>query len=156
MKSIIEKFKMPIDKKDILPVLKSGIFLSVIGGLLIGAFHLLFTYLFRFSLSWLFLIILASLIAKRIKYSYQTHHILYQVISIIFFFFAFYLMSLTMYVGLYFLYGYINISEYIVLLNPLQYFDFLSPFQTYFFTLNNLLDVFFFIIGIIYAYIYSK
>jgi hypothetical protein len=156
MKKLIAELKKPLNKKDIMPVIKSGIFMSFVGGLLIGAFHLLFTFSFDFSLTWLFLLILAHLTAKRIKRSYEDYHILYQFMSIFFFLFSFYLMSVTMYMGLFFLYGYSDLSLYLPLLNPIRYFSFLSPFQPYFFELSNLFDIFFLTIGLIYAYIYSK
>jgi hypothetical protein len=156
MKKLIAEFKKPLNKKDIMPVIKSGIFMSFVGGLLIGSFHLLFTYSFDFSLTWLFLLILAHLMARRIKRTYENYHILYQFISVFFFLVSFYLMSVTMYSGLFFLYGYTDITLYIPLLNPIRYFSFLNPFESYFFELSNLFDIFFLTIGLIYAYIYSK
>lgn len=152
----MQEFKKPVHQKDILPVLRSGVFVSVTGGLIIGALHLLFIYFLDFSLSWLFLLILAHLIARRILQSYNEYHILYSLISVFFFIFSFYLMNLTMMMGIYFINNVFNFEVIKTLLNPLLYFQFLNPFASGFFQTNNILDVVFFIVGIVYSYRFSK
>jgi len=130
--------------------------MSFTGGLLIGALHLLFTYLFNFSLTWLMLFVLAHLTARRIRGAYIQYHILYSILSIFFFVLAYYIMSLTLYGGLFYLGNVTEVSFYVMLLNPLPYFNFLNPLTSFFLTVENLFEVIFFIIGTIYAYRYSK
>ncbi|MDI6452274.1 hypothetical protein [Peloplasma aerotolerans] len=151
-----EMLKEPIQKGDIMPVIRQGIFMSLMGGLLIGSLHLLFTYLFNFSLTWLMLFILAFLTAKRIKGAYIQYHILYSILTVFFFFLAYYFMSITLYGGLYFLSGITEFRHYVSLFNPLIHFEFLNPFTGYFFAVENLFELLFFIIGTIYAYRHSK
>lgn len=150
------EFKKPIHREDLMPVLGSGIFMSFTGGLIIGVLHLVFMYYLQFSLTWLFLLILAHLIAKRIQSSYQNYHILYSFLSIFFFIISFYLMNVTLTTGIYFISNVINTEIAISLLNPLLYFRFLNPFRTNFFGIDNILEVIFFIVGIIYSYRFSK
>src|SRR3989339_1017271 len=90
------EFKKPIHREDLMPVLGSGIFMSFTGGLIIGVLHLVFMYFLQFSLTWLFMLILAHLIAKRIQSSYQNYHILYSFLSVFFFIISFYLMHVTL------------------------------------------------------------
>jgi len=151
-----KRLKEPIHQSDLMPVIRQGIFMSFTGGLLIGAMHLLFTFLFNFSLTWLMLFVLAHLIARRIKNAYIEYHVIYSIISIIFFIIAYYIMSLTLYGGLFYINNIIDPKLYLMLLNPIQYFIFLNPLTTYFLTVENLIEVIFFIIGTLYAYRYSK
>ncbi|MCR3906605.1 MAG: hypothetical protein NUK62_06240 [Tenericutes bacterium] len=151
-----EMLKEPIQKGDIMPVIRQGIFMSLMGGLLIGSLHLLFTYLFNFSLTWLMLFVLAFLTAKRVKGAYIQYHILYSILTVVFFFLAYYFMSITLYGGLYYLSGITEFKHYASLFNPLIHFQFLNPFTGYFFAVENLFELLFFIIGTIYAYRYSK
>ena len=152
----MQAFNQPVNKKDVLPVLRSGFFMSITGGLIIGALHLLFMYYLDFSLSWLFLLILAHLIARRILQSYQHYHILFSIISVLFYIFAYYLMNLTMMMGIYFISDVFSMEIVRYLINPLLYFRFLNPLASGFFTTSNILDVVFFIVGIVYSYRFSK
>lgn len=152
----MQAFKQKIDKNDVLPVLRSGFFMSITGGLIIGALHLLFLYVFNFTLTWLFLLILAHLIAKRIHRSYQTYHILYSIFAVFFFLFSFYLMHLTSMTGLYFINDVFSFGIFKALMNPILYFQFLNPLGSGFFQTNNILDVVFFVAGIVYSYTFSK
>ncbi len=151
-----KRLKEPIHQSDLMPVLRQGIFMSLSGGLLIGSMHLLLTFLFNFSLTWLMLLVLAHLIARRIKSAYLEHHVLFSILSIFFFVLAYYIMSLTLYGGLFYINHIQDINLYLMLLNPLQYFSFLNPLSGYFLTVENLFEVIFFIIGTVYAYRYSK
>ncbi|MBU1142874.1 MAG: hypothetical protein KKH92_04430 [Firmicutes bacterium] len=152
----IDQMKLPIHKDDLMPVIRQGIFMSFTGGLLIGALHAFFTFQFGFSLTWLLLFILAHLTATRIRRSYNEYHILYSILSIFFFLLAYYLMSITLNLGVLFLYDALVPSFIIQVLNPLQYFKFINPFSSQFYSVDNMLELLFFLIGTYYAYRYSK
>ncbi|MDY0074343.1 MAG: hypothetical protein RBR75_00465 [Acholeplasmataceae bacterium] len=149
-------WKKPIHRDDLLPVLRSGFFMAFTGGIAIGTLHLLFIFTLRFTLTWLFMLILSHLTAKRIARSYQTYHIAYSILSIFFFLLSYYLMSLTLNIGVYYLSDVFNFTVLIHLLNPFHYIQFLNPLSIGFFTVENILDVVFFIIGIVYSYRFSK
>lgn len=99
--SLKHEFSKPIDKQDLMPVLRSGFFMSFTGGLILGLVHFIFLYYFNFSIIWLLLLVLSHLMATRIRSSYQSYHIMYPLISITFFLFAYYLMNVTMTSGIY-------------------------------------------------------
>jgi len=151
-----EQMKLPLHKDDLMPVIRQGIFMSFTGGLLIGALHAFFTFQFGFSLTWLFLFILAHLTASRIRRSYNKYHILYSILSIFFFILAYYLMSITLNLGVLFLYDALVSNFILQVLNPLPYFSFINPFSSQFFTIDNMLELLFFFIGTLYAFKYSK
>ncbi|RJX25954.1 MAG: hypothetical protein C4537_03620 [Acholeplasma sp.] len=154
--SLKHEFAKPILKNDLMPVLRSGFFMSFTGGLILGLIHFIFTYYFSFSIIWLLLLVLSHLMATRIKQSYQTYHILYPLLSVLFFLFAYYLMNVTMGVGIYIILNLVSLENILLILIPFQYFRFLLPISAYFFSVNNLLQIVFFIIGIVYAYRYSR
>lgn len=149
-------FKKPIHKQDLMPVLYSGFFISITGGLIAGALHMLLMSAFRFSLSWLMMLVLAHIISRRIIQSYKEYHLLYPLLSAVFFVISFYIMQLTWSSGVYFLMGTFNFKIFISLLNPLYYFGFLFPWRSGFFYIENILDVVFFIVGVAYSYRFSK
>ncbi len=153
---LIEQMKLPIRKDDLMPVIRQGIFMSFTGGLLIGALHAFFSFQFGFTLTWLMLFILAHLTASRIKRTYSQYHILYSIFSVLFFLLAYYLMSITLNLGLLFLYDALVANFIFQVLNPLQYFRFINPFSQTFFSVDNMLELLFFLIGTYYAYRYSK
>ena len=154
--NIFDQFKEPIHKNDIMPVIRQGIFMSIVGGLLIGSIQMLFVYMFQFSLLWLMLFVFAYQLAKRIRYAYTEYHILFSVLSVFFFIFGYYLYNTTLYIGLFSLSMQLELNQILYILNPFIAFQFLNPFSGYFFDVNNLLDVVFFLIGVFYAYRYSK
>jgi hypothetical protein len=151
-----KRLKEPIHQSEIMPVLRQGIFMSLSGGLLIGSMHLLLTFLFNFSLTWLMLLVLAHLIARRIRSAYLEYHVIFSLISIFFFVLAYYIMSLTLNLGVLFLYDALVANFILQVLNPLQYFSFLNPFSNQFFSVDNMLELLFFFIGTLYAFKYSK
>ncbi len=153
---LFDQLKLPIRKDDLMPVIRQGIFMSFTGGLLIGALHAFFSFQFGFTLTWLMLFILAHLTASRIKRSYSEYHILYSILSVFFFLLAYYLMSITLNLGVLFLYDALVVSFILQVLNPLQYFNFFNPFSGQFFSVDNMLELLFFLIGTYYAYRYSK
>lgn len=154
--SLKYEFSKPMDKQDLMPVLRSGFFMSFTGGLILGLVHFIFTYYFNFSIIWLLLLVLSHLMATRIRSSYQTYHIIYPFISIAFFLFAYYLMNVTMTSGIYIILNLWSLEVFFPMLNPIPYFTFLLPLGVYFFSVNNILQIVFFIIGIVYAYRYSR
>jgi hypothetical protein len=155
--SIQQQFKESYNNYDLIDVIKQGLFMAFVGGLLIGSLQLLIAYSFNISLTWLMLIILASLLARRIKQASSSPHILFSLISVISFILAFYLMNVTTNIGLIYLFsGTIDFQLIPPILNPLPFFDFLNPFSKFFFQVNNIIDIVFFIISVYYAYKYSK
>lgn len=154
--SFKHEFSKPIDKQDLMPVLRSGFFMSFTGGLILGLIHFIFTYYFSFSIIWLLLLVLSHLLATRIRQSYQSYHLMYSMISVGFFIFAYYLMNVTMTTGVYIILNLLSVDVIFSILNPLQYFVFLLPLGSYFFMVNNILQIVFFVIGIVYAYRYSR
>lgn len=151
-------FKKPIHRDDLLPVIQSGIFIALISGLLTGAIKLMVEEAFGISLQLFFLVILAFYTARRIKNNYNTYHIIYSIITVVSFVLAFYLMNSTYLTGYFFMRG-ISVFQAEVLrivFNPrfsFYFFDITSPD---FFLLDNLLELIFFLIGCIYAYLKSK
>ncbi|BCR35619.1 hypothetical protein [Mariniplasma anaerobium] len=155
--SIQQQFQEPYNKYDLIDVIKQGFFMAIVGGLLIGSLQLLIAYSFNISLTWLMLIILASLTAKRIKQASSSPHIIFSIISVVSFVFAYYLMNVTSNVGLIYLFtGTIDFNLVIEVLNPLPFFNFLNPLNSLFFKVNNIIDIVFFIISVYYAYKHSK
>ncbi|MCD4826461.1 MAG: hypothetical protein K8Q99_01615 [Acholeplasmataceae bacterium] len=155
--SISNQLRQPFHKDDLIEVIKQGLFMAFVGGLLIGSLQVFIAYQFNFSLTWLMLIVLASLTARRIKQSVYEHHIIFSFISVLSFILAFYLMNITTNIGLiYLLTGTLKLSAIVEVLNPWFFFSFLNPFSVGFFDVNNIIDIVFFIISIYYAYKYSK
>ncbi len=152
----MDAFKKHIDKKDLMLVLRSSIFMSITGGLIIGAVDLVFVYFSGLTFTWLFLLILAHLIAKRVSQSYQSYHICFSLISMFFFLFSYYLMNVTMMTGFFFINDALELEVIKYFLNPLPYFRFLNPFSSGFFQTENILDVVFFAVSIVYSYRFSK
>lgn len=152
----MQNHKPNISHKTLIPVLRAGFFISVTGGLIAGTLHIVFAYAFNVTITWFFLIILAHMIAKKIKKSYERYHIAYSFISIFFFLFAFYIMHVTLLVGVLFIRNFLSTDILGFIINPINYFKFLWPFQQGFFEVSNLLDVVFFSIGVLYSYRYSK
>ncbi|HPG42608.1 MAG TPA: hypothetical protein PLJ98_02260 [Acholeplasmataceae bacterium] len=153
---IYDEFNKSIHREDLMPVLYSGFFISITGGLVAGALQMLFMSAFSFSMSWLMMLVLAHLISRRTLRSYERYHIIYPLLSVFFFIFAYYIMQLTWTSGIFFISGLFNFKTFLSLLNPLYYFSFLSPFRSGFFYIENILDVIFFIVGIAYSYRMSK
>lgn len=150
------QMKLPIHRDDLMPVIRSGIFMSFTGGLLIGALHAFFSFQFGFSFTWLFLLILSHVTANRIRKSYNEYHLLYSILSVFFFFVAYYLMSITLNLGMLFLYDALVTSFILQVIQPFQYFNFMNPFYSQFFSIDNMLMLLFFFIGTYYAFRYSK
>lgn len=139
-------------RDDLMPVIRQGIFIAFTGGLLAGALHLMVAYVFDLTLNWLMLFVLAYFISKRMLEQKSGHHIGFQILSIIFLWISFYIMSLTSMVGLLYVNRVSEMNLYLSILNPFQYFAFLNPFHAAFLTLTNVIDVIFFIAASIYAY----
>lgn len=157
--SLQGKFKQPLYKEDLMPVLKQGIFVAFIGGLLIGALNLLITYLAEASFVWILSFIMAYFLAKRIRNAYVQYHIWYSVIAVIGFIIGFYWSNVVSYAGLLFVFNVVEFQAYIDVLNPMPYFAFLAPWR-WFGNLNIFLDYFlsflFFLYSCFYAFNYSK
>jgi hypothetical protein len=156
--SLINQFKQPIHREDIMPVIRQGIFMSMITGILMGAIKLFIFVVFEIEFSFLLVLLVAYFISKRIKQSYHEYHIWYSVIAILSFVFGFYLMNITYYFGFFFIQRIDNLPmEYIrMLLNPSFTFYFLNPFSGFFFELEVILQFIFFMIGAFYAFIASR
>ena len=154
--SFKSQFKMPIHKDDLMPVISTGFFTALTGGIIIGAIHLLLSLYSPISLNWILLFIASSMMAKRIRQSYQTYHILYAMIGIFFYILTYYIMNITSYTGFYFIRGISELALFQYLSNPLIYFQFLNPFTGYFLTVENLITLIFFFIGAVYTYRYIK
>lgn len=153
---MMEMFKEPIDKKDLLSVIRQALFMSIVGGLLIGAIHLLVDQIFHISLVWMFLFIFGITLSRRIHDAYKTYHILYPIIAIITILITFYLLNVVYYSGIFYMYEVLNAASLNVILNPLNHFVFLNFLGQGFFTVGNLIDVFFFIVINIYVVRYIK
>jgi 4-hydroxybenzoate polyprenyltransferase len=127
------------------------------GGILIGSLQLLMIYMLNFELTWLMLFVLAILTARRIKRSTQDSHIIFNLLSVLAFILGYYILNITSTVGIiYLLSGSLANVPVLAVMNPLIYFEFLNPLSATFFQVNNILEIVFFIIGIYYAYQYSK
>jgi hypothetical protein len=145
-------FSTFIHRDDLMPVIRQGIFISIIGGLLAGAIQLLLSYMFDLSLQWFMLFVIAYFLAKRIRQTQTIPHIGFQVIAVIFLWISFYIMNVTSLFGLFYVNHVSELSIYLRFLNPLPFFQFLSPFRSSFFNVMNLIEVIFFIASTIYAY----
>lgn len=155
--NIKQQFSKPIDKRDLLAVIRQVLFMSFVGGLLIGALQLLLVIRFDLDFTWLMLFILAFITARRIKSAVLNPHIVFRLLSILAFILSFYLMNVTVLIGVHYIfYGGLQVSWIFQALNPIPFFYFLYPFSSGFFVVNNLIDVTFFLIGLIYTFIYSK
>jgi hypothetical protein len=152
----MQNMRNPIHKQDLMPVLYAGFFISITGGLIAGVIHMLFMSSFQFSLMWLFMLVIAHLLSRRIMQSYQSYHVLYSILSVLFFIFAYYIMQVTWSSGVFFVSGYFNLNTFLGLLNPIYYFSFLFPWRSGFFYIENVLNIVFFIVGIVYSYRFSK
>lgn len=153
---ILEMFKEPIDRKDMLSVIKQALFMSIVGGLLVGAIHLLVSQIFHISLEWMFLFIFGMTLSGRLRDAYRSPHIIYKVIAVISILITYYLLSVTYYSGYFYMYEFLNASTFKMILYPFGYFSFLNVFGQGFFLVENLLNVFFFIVINIYVVRYIK
>ncbi len=159
---IIRQFMAPLYKDDLMPVIRQGIFMSIIGGLLIGSLDFFIEKIFSMSLIWMMLFVFGILLAKRIRGAYRDYHILYAIISVFVIFLTFYFAYLVFYAGYYYINseqwsGTITFWNYFKnFLNPLQYFQFLNFFSSSFYRVNNLLNVLFFLIVNIYVVRYIR
>ncbi|AUD64932.1 hypothetical protein BK011_04285 [Tenericutes bacterium MZ-XQ] len=152
-----QKFQQPIYKDDLIYVIRQVLFMGFTGGILIGALQLLMIYLFNFELTWLMLFVLAFLTARRIKQVIQENHIIYNLLSVLAFILGYYILNITTRVGIFYLLtGSLSNVPVLAILNPIIYFQFLNPLSSTFLQVNNLLEILFFIIGIYYAFQYSK
>ena len=155
--SISNQMKQPFHKVDLIQAIRQGLFMALVGGLLIGSLQVFIAFQFNISLTWLMLIILASLTARRIKQSTYESHIFFSLISVVSFLLSYYLMNVTTNVGLIYLFtGSIKLSSVVDVLNPWLFFSFLNPLSATFFEVNNIIDIVFFLIAMFYAYKYSK
>ncbi len=157
--SLKGKFKQKLYKEDLVPVIKQGIFVAFVGGLLIGAINLLVTYLSSFSVIWMLCIIMAFYIAKRIRNAYMQYHIWYSVIAILSFMIGFWWLNVVSNAGILFIYNVTDIYAYVSILDPLPYFSFLLPWTWFYNTqalISGILNFIFFGISIYYAYRNSK
>lgn len=154
--SLKQQMKMPIHKDDLMPVISTGFFTALTGGIIIGAVHLMLLLYSPISLNWILLFIASTMMAKRIRQSYQIYHVLYAIIGIFFYVLTYYVMNITSYIGFYFIRGVTDVSFFGFLLNPLFYFQFLNPLSGFFMTVENLITVIFFLIGAVYTYRYIK
>ncbi|MCF7930184.1 MAG: hypothetical protein K9L02_01585 [Acholeplasmataceae bacterium] len=153
---ILEMFKEPINRKDLLSVIKQALFMSVVGGLLVGAVHLLVSQIFHISLEWMFLFIFGMTLARRLQDSYHHPHIIYKIIAIISILITYYLLNVTFFSGYFYMYEVLNIETFKIILYPFGYFSFLNFLNQGFFMVENLLNVFFFIVVNIYVLRYVK
>lgn len=126
--SLQGKFKQKLYKEDLVPVIKQGTFVAFVGGLLIGGLTLLLLSITQFSLYWIFYFIMVQYLTRRIRGAYFQYHIWYSIISVIALLFAIYLGNVVAYGGLIFTNNITDLSLYLQVLNPLQYFSFLNPF----------------------------
>jgi hypothetical protein len=156
--NIINSFKKPIHREDLIAVIRQSIFMSIVAGVLMGAIQLFVFVIFDTVFSFLLVLIVAYLVAKRIRQSYQEYHIWYSVIAILSFIFGYYLMNITYYFGFFFIQGIEDLPfEFIIsILNPSFTFYFLNPFSGFFFELEVILQFIFFMIGGFYTFIASK
>ncbi|MBN2300673.1 MAG: hypothetical protein JXC31_05750 [Acholeplasmataceae bacterium] len=154
--NLLDQFRQPIHKKDLMPVIRLGIFMSLIGGLMIGALHLLIVQVFGVSLVWMLLFFFGYYLARRIRASFDSYHIWYSIIAILTIVVTFYFLNIIYYFGLFFIVDALTILPLGYLFNPLTYFSFLNIFSPGFFITENLLDVVFFLIVIIYTSRYIK
>ena len=156
--SLINQFKQPVHREDIMPVIRQGIFMSIIAGVLMGAIQLFVYVVFDTVFSFLLVLIIAYLISRRIKQAYDEYHIWYSVIALISFVFGYYLMNITYYFGFFFIQGIEDLPLKFItrILNPRFTFYFLNPFSGFFFELEVILQFIFFMIGAFYTFIASK
>jgi len=154
----MNQFREPIYKDDLMPVIRQGIFMAFIAGILMGAVQLLFSVLFSLEFSFLLFIVIAFLISRRVKQTYSRYHILYQIIAVFAFVLAYYLMRVTNLIGVFYIQNLNNIivEYWRVILDPNRVFYFLNPFSNIFFELEVILQLIFFMIGVFYTFIRSK
>jgi len=145
-------FSTFLHRDDLMPVIRQGIFISIIFGMLAGAIQLLLSYMFDLSLQWFMMFAIAYFLAKRISQTQLISHIGFQVFAVIFLWFSFYIMNVTALFGLFFVNHVSELSIYLRFLNPIPFFTFLNPFRASFFNVMNLIEVIFFIASSIYAY----
>lgn len=153
---ILDMFKEPIDKKDLLSVIKQAAFMTIIGGLLIGAINLLVDQIFHSSFELLFLFIFGMTLAQRMHAYYKQFHIIYAIVAVISVIVTYYLVHSVFNAGIVFMVGY-PFREYLLFIfNPIDHFSFLYIFSSGFFTVANIVDLFFFIVINIYVVINLK
>jgi len=153
---LIEMFKEPIDKHDLISVIRHAVFMSIIGGLLVGAIHLLITQVFQISLLWMLMFIFGLYLARRIKNAYQKYHVIYAVIAIVAIFITYYLVNIVYLTGFLYMINALTLTTFSSYLNPFSYFTFLNVLSTGFFKVENILNVIFFILVNVYVVRYVK
>ena len=151
-----DMFEAPIDKRDLIPVLRQALFMSFVGGLLVGAIHLFITQVFKISLLWMLLFIFGLYLARRIKNAYKQFHILYAIIAIIAIFLTYYLVNIVFLLGFLYMNDALTLEAFSYLLNPFSYFTFLNVFIAGFFEITNILNVIFFVLVNVYVVRYVK
>ena len=157
--SLKGKFKQPLYKEDLMPVIKQGIFVAFVGGLLIGGVNLLISYFESYSLVWFMSFLMAYFLAKRIRGAYVQYHIWYPIIAVISFIVGFYWSNIVAYGGVLIVLNYTEIQGYLAILNPIRYISFLLPwtwFGGFPVILSNLLSLLFFSYSIYFTYHYSQ
>ena len=147
-----QAFKKPIDQKDLKRVIYQTFFIAIVMGLLVGSIRTLIYFQTKYDFTWLLLFVSLYYISKRIKEAHFQSHILYQILAIFSFILTFYLSGVITNIGFYYVVSG-NIPSYIVdFLNPITYFQFLNPFITSFYKINNIIDVVFFLICNYYVF----
>lgn len=81
-KSLVNKFKEPIDKNDLLYVVINGLLSAIIIGSLMGGIEG-FLNLIRFPISFC-MFLMGLFIGRRINKAYYSYHILYSVLGVLF------------------------------------------------------------------------
>lgn len=153
---LIEKFKEPINKHDLMLVIRQGVFMTVIGGLLVGAMNLFIEQFFGITLIWMMLFIFGLYLARRFKEAYTNYHIIYSVIAIVVIIVTFYLSKVVYFAGYLYMNDVLTVTSLSYFCNPVLHFSFLNVFQASFFEVTNILNVIFFILVNVYVVRYVK
>jgi len=153
---LLEMFKEPINRKDLLSVIKQALFMSVVGGLLVGSIYLLIDVYIGIEFKFFLLFVFAVVLSRRMHEAYSIYHVLYSVVAILAVFLTYYLMHATYSSGIVYMTDSSFTDNLLYIFDPLRYFNFLNIFAARFLTVINLLDVFFFIVINIYIVRYLK
>ncbi len=154
--NLIDKFKEPIDKHNLIFVIKQSAFMTVIGGLLVGAIYLFIEQYFGITLIWMLLFVFGLYLAKRIKNAYNKYHIIHSVIAIIVIIVTYFLANVVYWAGFLYMYDVLTVTSLSNFINPVLYFSFLNIFRQGFFEITNILNVIFFILVNVYVVRYVK
>ena len=117
-------WKEPIYKDDLIYVLLNGFISAILCGILAGVIDYLFIYLqvpFRIDFGY---IIIVFIVSYRIRNAFNTNHILYALLAIIFLFLSFYIAYVTPHVMGAIIYG---IDPFYVFKDPMYYLYFIMP-----------------------------